>query len=514
MIFLYHNTAKVTVINATFESDFSNELNKDIVKSWVSIAHKYPDEILVWCHQDAKNYLNSNAILDCFHHNKVFISYSPSSSNYLDKRIGYVEDSTYININKKVNFATWQMSSYCGAIHTSIIKACSNEINQNDSFDYFLISFAKRAMNHGLLCYSCPSILYENRNYKESISSSIFELFVFTKQHFKTRWIVLLFFNMLLYEKKIPILPLCYALGFSKRKFNPVLLQKIPLQSSKLTSKDSTGTIDVLIPTIGRKEYLLEVLNCLAKQSYLPTNVILIEQNPLEGSSSNLEYIQAVSWPFTIVHQFIHQAGACNARNIGLNLVKSDYVFMADDDILFDEKLLENALHVFKSTGSEAFLVSCVMENQSVSVQPPIQVSFFGSGHAFVKSSCIQNIRFKMGYEFGFGEDIDFGMQLRNTGVDVLYISSFTILHLKAPIGGFRTKPVLLWQNESILPKPSPTVMLYRLTYNTKEQLLNYKTTLFFKNLTKEIFFNPIQYVKVFNQKWHKSIYWANRIKT
>ena len=66
-----------------------------------------------------------------------------------------------------------------------------------------------------------------------------------------------------------------------------------------------------------------------------------------------------------------------------------------------------------------------------------------------------------MGFEFGFGEDADFGMQLRNQGYDVLYLPEPEILHLKAPIGGFRTKPVLQWQNESIQPKPSPTVMLY-----------------------------------------------------
>ena len=72
-------------------------------------------------------------------------------------------------------------------------------------------------------------------------------------------------------------------------------------------------------------------------------------------------------------------------------------------------------------------------------------------------------------------------MQLRNQGYDVLFLNEPEILHLKAPIGGFRTKPVLQWQNESVQPKPSPTVMLYLILHNSKEQLLGYKTTLFFK---------------------------------
>jgi hypothetical protein len=83
---------------------------------------------------------------------------------------------------------------------------------------------------------------------------------------------------------------------------------------------------------------------------------------------------------------------------------------------------------------------------------------------------------------------------------------------LKAPIGGFRTKPSVLWQDDSIQPKPSPTVMLFKLFYDTKEQLLNYKVTLFFKNLNKEFIFNPVKYIRLFNKKWTKSIFWANEL--
>jgi hypothetical protein len=51
-------------------------------------------------------------------------------------------------------------------------------------------------------------------------------------------------------------------------------------------------------------------------------------------------------------------------------------------------------------------------------------------------------------------EDSDFGMQLRNQGIDVLYLPEPKI-HLKAPVGGFRTKPKLAWENDEIQPKPS-----------------------------------------------------------
>jgi GT2 family glycosyltransferase len=42
-------------------------------------------------------------------------------------------------------------------------------------------------------------------------------------------------------------------------------------------------SIDVIIPTIGRKQYLYAVLQDCA-QTHLPVNVIIVEQNPQEDS--------------------------------------------------------------------------------------------------------------------------------------------------------------------------------------------------------------------------------------
>jgi glycosyltransferase involved in cell wall biosynthesis len=440
----------------------------------------------------------------------MLFSFNPSG-NYFDRRLGYIEDSPFIKINKKVKYASWQMSSHIGAVHASVINACKKDLKTESNFDYFLNSFARRTIGEGLFCYSEPKLLLQERALKESQQSSLFGLFKFTKQHYRTRWIFLLFFNLLVFEKKFPLLPFLLSLFYSKRKLNPELLNKIPLDSHKKIIE--IGTIDILIPTIGRKEYLYNVLNNLVMQTYLPQNVIIIEQKPDVNSTSGLFFIQNQEWPFSIKHHFTHQTGACNARNIGLPMIESEFTFFADDDIVFENDLLENAMQAFQSTGNEIFLVACLLKSQTLIPQPPRQFAVFGAGHAFVKSRCFKNLKFNMAYEFGFGEDNDFGMQLRNKGFDVLYISTSRILHLKAPFGGFRTKPDLKWEQDEIQPKPSPTVMLFRLLYDTREQLSNYKTTLFFKNLKKSFFQNPFKYIKTFRQKWDRSLFWANELK-
>ncbi|WP_333875296.1 glycosyltransferase family 2 protein [Flavobacterium sp.] len=508
MIILYHNHYGITQAISSAGHTISHEVNQNITHGILRLASQYPDEILVWCHESLAESLNIGQIESLFHHHRFLFSYQPKGQ-YLGRELGYIEDSPYVQVNKTVRYATWQMSSVVGAVHASVlnVRLCKPESN----FDYFLNSLAKRAMPQGIFCYSEPQLLSAASISQPTPQATLFQIFRFTKQHYKTRWVFLLFFNLILFEKRWAILPLLRCLCYQKRRVSGNPWESV--SSTSVKNIVSSGTIDVLIPTMGRKNFLRNVLSNLAAQTLLPINVIIIEQNPEPDSISDLNFIQKESWPFTIKHQFTHQSGACNARNMGLALLESEFCFMADDDIVFENDLLAQALHYFTTTGNEVFLVACHLPNQKVETQAPKQFPVFGAGHAFVKSSCVRDIRFRMGYEFGFGEDNDFGMQLRHKGYDILYISTSKILHLKAPIGGFRTQPVLRWQQHKVLPKPSPTLMLFRLLYDTKEQLRGYKTTLFFKNITKRFFINPIHYIKTFNQKWNASVYWAQQLK-
>jgi GT2 family glycosyltransferase len=114
--------------------------------------------------------------------------------------------------------------------------------------------------------------------------------------------------------------------------------------------------------------------------------------------------------------------------------------------------------------------------------------------------------------EFGYGEDVDFGMQLRNLGVDVVYMPDLKILHLKAPVGGFRSTFKLAWLNDEIQPKPSPTIMLNKTNNSTHHQLMGYKTLLLINYYFSQKIKNPIPYYKLFKKQWQQSVFWANKL--
>lgn len=508
MIFVYHNNNKIVAVESeTGALDF--DFKKSVAEGLSHIARAHPNSKIVWCHRDYKDVLNIKVLSTVFHHHKLLLSFRPSTSNYIGDAIGYVDESLFVNVNKKVSYPSWQMSSVVGMVHASVLIELKNKIPYDSEFDYYLHSVAKLAMPLGLLCYSEPQLLKDS-NKKETTKASNYSLFRFVKQHYKTKWVFLLFFNLFLYERRLPVLAFLASFFYRKRNASNINFENIEVKSSRKIIHQKT--IDVIIPTIGRKEYLYDVLQDLAKQTLLPSNVIIVEQNPDKESVSELEYLKNQKWPFIIKHTFTHQAGACNARNLALDQLESEWVFLADDDIRFGNDFIRKTFENIKKTGVKAVSIQCVQNKEKSNFKSVFQWGSFGSGCSFVERKAIEKCEFNMGFEFGYGEDNDFGMQLRNQGQDVLYLPEPQILHLKAPMGGFRTKPSLAWHNDQVQPKPSPTVMLYQMKHQTKEQVLGYKTILFFKYYNRQEIKNPFYYLIHYRKQWNQSVLWANQL--
>jgi len=510
MIIIYH--LKNKVVEVEFEGEAIPFSEKGIAFNIFEIATKYPDQLIMWCRFDLKVNLNREKLNGIFHHNKIMATYDLSLNSFLPDAIGYVEESLFLNVKKNVSYPTWMMASDVGGVNSSILKALKDEINVDLDFDYFLHSMAKLTMMNGLFCYSEPLLLQNVSEKSVFNKESNFLLFRFVKQHYKTRWVFLLFLNLFLYENKISILPLLTSLFYKKRKLKENILDKIIVESTRKVVFDKK--LSVIIPTIGRKKYLYDFLKDLSQQTSLPQKVIIVEQNPNLNSVTELDYVVNENWPFDIKHIFTHQAGACNARNLALAEVESEWVFMADDDIRIERDFLEKAFNQIEKNGCEQITFGCYQVDypESKKEKQKIQWDSFGSGCSIVKTKNVRTISYNNGFEFGYGEDSDFGAQLRNLGFDIIHSPNPEIIHLKAPIGGFRSKPVLGWAHDSIQPKPSPTVMLYKILNLKKEQVYGYKTILFFKFYKYQKIKNPIKYLMNFHKQWQASVYWAGKL--
>ena len=152
------------------------------------------------------------------------------------------------------------------------------------------------------------------------------------------------------------------------------------------------------------------------------------------------------------------------------------------------------------------------MKNQKQTYFNTGQTFIFGSGSSFVSSEIAKQLNFNTIFEFGFGEDTDYGARIRQLGYDVTFAANINLLHLKAPMGGFRQPIKKLWDNEVIQPKPSPTMLLLFQKHFTAYQLRGYKFFMFFRLYGKSNPFKIISNLKRFKKSWNKSLYYANKL--
>lgn len=510
LLFIHDRKKSITLLDDKKNSVDHKFSKNTIAENFIDVAVQFPDELILWCREELISSLQLNDLNEIFHHNRVMASYGTTRNSFLPLQLGYIDRTCFLKINKEVTYPTWLMSSDVGGIHASVINHLEDRISVFDNFDYFLNSLSKLGMDYGLFCYSEPKLLSQDADQLVSTEvASTYTLFKFVKQHHKWVWIYFLALSYAIYERKFMLLPLLKSLKHSQLK-SYKSLDQFTINSTRKVVKHRE--IDVIIPTIGRKEYLYDVLKDLSKQTILPRNVIIVEQNPNEDSLSELDYLTNQEWPFTIKHIFTHQAGVCNARNTALSQVTSEWTLLGDDDNRFQPDLIEKLFDNVELYGTKVGITVYLQPHEVQTYMETGQTGIFGAGNGIIKSELIHKIQFDMRFEFNYGEDSDFGNQLRHIGEDVIFFADVKIDHLKAPIGGYRRKVLQQWDNEEILPNPSPTIQLLYQTYFTQHQILGYKLLLKFRSYKCNSIKNPISYVKNFNKQWEQSLLWANKL--
>ena len=487
-------------------------LDKDLNSELIRAAQKYPEEIILWVERKYQDNINFSDLQRIFHHDLIMCSFAVENQ-YLPETIGYIDQWPFVNPDYKNTYPTWRMSTDMGGIKGKILLAFKFLFRNSNNLGYNLNSLGKLGQQNGLFCYSEPRLLQDMQQTEKLIyHSDNKELFRFVQQHYKWQWGFVLFFCLYKYESKLP-LRFLFDSFFSSNLFK----KNVPLETNNMKSEKylecTEDTIDVVIPTLGRPDHLRQVLSDLTAQTHLPKKVIVVEQNSDPSSKSELPEIKEYEYPFEVNHQFIHISGACNARNMALNEVTSNWVFFADDDIRLSPDFLKESLSELNRLGLDCLNINCKQPGQVTVFHKIKQWGSFGAGTSIVNSRFAKTTRFSEIFENGYGEDQDYGMQLRKKGCDIIYHPGLEITHLKAPVGGFRNKEPKPWEKGGVLPKPSPTLMVYAKKYFSKEQLFGFKVQLFLRYYPKQEVRNPETYIKIMKRRWNESEKWAEYLQ-
>ncbi|WP_194852188.1 glycosyltransferase family 2 protein [Nonlabens antarcticus] len=488
MIILEHHNGRITSDNGT---------KNTVVAQLYDLARKQPDTEFV-IHRTG---LDPTVFIETIKAKKgknVLIS----TTTDLNSDFGYVEDSPFIKINPNVIYPTWKKSTSFFYMHAALINQLSDKFPETGNLLYWINSVAKILRPQGVLCYQIPT-----HNTLEKLTTS--EVYRFVAQHYKRRWTLVLLLSHIIYEHRLPLFAFVNAQFFKKRNwcFTIQCLQKDSKQKAYIDNP-----YDVIIPTMGRPEYLKNVLKDFAKQTCRPEMIVIIEQNADPQSKSDLGFLQEQDWPFEIKHKFIHKTGVCNARNIAISHTSALWVMFFDDDARFDSNIFERIFETLKITSAKVLNTAYLQKDDREHQKTYKQWESFGSGCSMVHREVFSKCRFDSALEHGYGEDVDYGMQIRNAGYDIIYAPQIHIAHLKAPIGGFRTPHVFEWNKEKMPPKPAPQIMYFRQKHTTLQQMLGYKLSFGMKLYPALGSKNPWKHYVNFKKAWALSLKYAAKL--
>lgn len=505
-IVLLHDFCKISKVICDGRDEtakFAHVVGKKVTDVFATASIELSCTYLGWCHESLLEYAHFEEWPRLITHPLQLLSFEPSSQHYIDQRIAYVDFGSpfILNIPKAVRFGTWMASACCGIAHATTIHRLSEIFKSTNDFNLALNAVFKCASNMGLFTYSEPKLLNRipKTNFKQK--PSIYATLRLVKSYYGVKWIPFLCFCILIFEHRFRLDWLLYGL-FAPSLPSPQFEVTTSQYIVSGQNPDTSVSIEVIIPTLGRSEHLKKVLLDLARQKLKPKTVTIVEQS--QENVSELAFINQEAFPFKIKHYLVSTLGACNARNLALDNLEDEvkWVFFADDDIRIEEEALWNAIKIARNYDLPAITLAVFLPDQKVHKNTsPAMWPRFGSGCSLVKAKYAKMVRFDKRFEFGYGEDSDYGIALRKIGCNISYISTNPILHLKAPSGGFRTKFTLPWEGEEPLPKPSPTILLYYLKnfspYHIHINRLIKEKTL---NLSK------------IRHQWSKSLFWANRL--
>lgn len=150
---------------------------------------------------------------------------------------------------------------------------------------------------------------------------------------------------------------------------------KILIQSS-IVKKERIwclSMISIIIPSYNRADTILKSVQSVLNQTYNNIEVIVVDDGSTDNTRAILQQIQDPRLKY--VYQ--ENAGACVARNNGIDHARGDYIAFHDSDDTFRPTKLEDQLHALREKGAD--VVFCAMERHnyySETIFPQIEEGF------------------------------------------------------------------------------------------------------------------------------------------
>jgi glycosyltransferase involved in cell wall biosynthesis len=204
--------------------------------------------------------------------------------------------------------------------------------------------------------------------------------------------------------------------------FKKVHLPKVTVLDGESESMNKLNleeiSVSVVVPTKNSERTILECLSSLFNQSIKPLEVIVVD-----GRSTDDTTRLALSYPVKIIVEE-EPTSLPNARNLGTENAKGEFIFIVDSDIIADRDCIKNAAKWFRNPEMMAVIPAehniprSHLENiqtkwlmgTSSSLRNGIGITAFAE---FFRRTVFERLKFDR--TLGIWEDHDFQQRLKNT---------------------------------------------------------------------------------------------------
>ena len=113
--------------------------------------------------------------------------------------------------------------------------------------------------------------------------------------------------------------------------------------------------LSIVICTYGRTKQLAEAIQSIRRQSVMPKEIIIVDQNP-PGFLDEL--LINCAGKLNIVHKRVTFTGASKARNFGASIATSELIAFPDDDCTYREDTIKNVIRRFERDNELGVLIA------------------------------------------------------------------------------------------------------------------------------------------------------------
>lgn len=144
--------------------------------------------------------------------------------------------------------------------------------------------------------------------------------------------------------------------------------------------------ISIIVPVHNVEKYLRECLDSICSQEKINSEIIVVDDGSTDGSGAICdEYAQKYT-NLTVIHK--QNGGAAFARNVGLDMIKGDYVGFVDSDDYIAADMYDTLLQTMIQTGSD---IACcgrfrVIDGKVTAAEKPVTEAVVLSGQDIIRN--------------------------------------------------------------------------------------------------------------------------------